>query len=106
MSEQFCMVLSTTNSRENAKQIIDSVLGQQLAACIQTMPIESHYVWQNEICADQEILMIMKTTNACYTELEQTIKAHHDYDVPQIIQVPFAEGFNPYLSWIEENTRR
>ncbi|MEF1289601.1 divalent-cation tolerance protein CutA [Vibrio sp. M260118] len=105
MSGQYCIVLTTVNNDENCKRIIQAVLEKGLAACIQTMPIQSHYVWQNQLCADKETLMIMKTKKACYAELEQIIAAEHDYEVPQIVQVPFVEGFNPYLAWIEENTR-
>jgi len=105
MSGQFCITLTTTNNAANTKQIIDAVLNKGLAACIQTMPIQSHYVWKGEVCCDDEILLIMKTKKACYAELEQVIVEHHDYETPQVVQVPFTEGFNPYLSWIEENTR-
>ncbi|MFM2586876.1 divalent-cation tolerance protein CutA [Vibrio sp. TBV020] len=105
MSGQFCIVLTTTNTDANRKVIIEQILQRGLAACIQTMPIESHYVWKDEVCTDQEILLIMKTKKACYAELEQVIVEHHSYDVPQVVQVPFTEGFNPYLAWIEQNTR-
>ena len=105
MSGQYCITLTTTNNEENKQKIIDVVLTNSLAACIQTMPIESHYVWQGEVCSDKETLIIMKTKKACYAELEQVIVANHDYDTPQVVQVPFIEGYNPYLAWIEENTR-
>ncbi len=105
MSGQYCIVLTTANSDKNCQTIIKAVLDKGLAACIQTMPIESHYVWKNQQCADKETLMIIKTKKACYAELEQVIASVHDYEVPQIVQVPFVEGFNPYLAWIEENTR-
>lgn len=105
MSGQYCITLTTTDSAESAQLIINSVLNKGLAACIQTMPIHSHYVWKGEVCSDNEILMIMKTKKACYAELEQTIVKLHNYDVPQIVQIPFVEGYNPYLAWLEENTR-
>ena len=106
MSGQYCITLTTANNEANAQEIIDSVLSKKLAACIQTMPIQSHYVWKDEICCDKEILLVMKTTRACYAELEQVIVESHEYETPQVVQVPFVEGFNPYLSWIEENTCR
>lgn len=105
MSGQFCIVLSTTNSESHRKEIIAQVLQRGLAACVQTMPIESHYVWKEEVCTDKETLLIMKTKKACYAELEQVIVEHHNYEVPQVVQVPFVEGFNPYLEWIEQSTR-
>ncbi|WP_083824851.1 divalent cation tolerance protein CutA [Vibrio ichthyoenteri] len=46
MQEAFCIVLTTTNSKINKQRLINTVLEKKLAACIQSMPIESHYVWQ------------------------------------------------------------
>ena len=105
MSGQFCITLTTTNNDETTQKIINSVLQKELAACIQTMPVNSHYIWEGEVCCDNETLLIIKTKKACYAELEQVIVSNHDYEVPQVVQVPFTEGFNPYLAWIEENTR-
>ncbi|MCG9677130.1 MULTISPECIES: divalent-cation tolerance protein CutA [Vibrio] len=105
MSGQFCITLTTSNSDSITQQIIESALKKGLAACIQTMPIRSHYIWEGKICNDKETLLIMKTKKACYAELEQVIVSNHNYEVPQVVQVPFTEGFNPYLTWIEESTR-
>jgi periplasmic divalent cation tolerance protein len=105
MMKKYCMVLTTTNSEVNKQAIINQVLERKLAACIQTMKIESHYLWKGEICHDQEELLVMKTKIRCYAELEQVVAKYHAYDTPQIVQVPITEGFNPYLSWLEENTR-
>ncbi|MDA0148489.1 divalent-cation tolerance protein CutA [Vibrio sp. LaRot3] len=101
----YCITLTTTNSEENKQALIEQILNQQLAACIQTMPIESHYVWQGKVCNDKEWLLVIKTTQKNYQALEQVIVAHHSYEVPQVIQVPFVEGYNPYLSWLEATTR-
>tara|TARA_Y100001960_G_C14666223_1_gene823464 strand:+ start:999 stop:1319 length:321 start_codon:yes stop_codon:yes gene_type:complete len=105
MSGQFCITLTTTNTDKNKSELIEAILSKGLAACIQTMPIQSHYVWKGEVCSDDEILLIIKTKKACYAELEQVVVEAHEYEVPQVVQVPFVEGFNPYLTWIEENTR-
>jgi periplasmic divalent cation tolerance protein len=105
MSSQFCIVLTTVGSEQNKTKIVEAVLSNKLAACIQSMPIESHYVWDDEVCCDRELLLIMKTTRSCYATLEQVIVESHEYEVPQVVQVPFVDGFNPYLTWIEENTR-
>lgn len=61
MKHDYCMVLSTTSNEKNRDQIIKGLLDAQLAACIQTMPIESHYVWKGEICTDNEWLLVIKT---------------------------------------------
>ncbi|GAK86271.1 periplasmic divalent cation tolerance protein CutA [Vibrio ponticus] len=106
MNQKYCVVLTTTNNDENKNQLIKAILEKQLAACIQTMPIESHYVWHGELCCDNETLLVIKSKQSCYSELERTIIENHCYETPQVIQLPFSEGFNPYLTWLEENTRR
>ena len=104
-NQSFCMVLTTTNRLENAQLMIQALLSKYLAACIQTLPIQSHYRWNGGICCDDEILLIIKTREACYAELEQEIVRLHPYQVPQIVQIPITEGFDPYLFWISLHTQ-
>ena len=106
MKESYCVVLTTTNCEENKQALVHGILSNHLAACIQTMPIESHYMWQGKSCNDVEILLVIKTTTDCYQELESLIVKIHNYEVPQVVQLPFSEGYNPYLAWLDENTRR
>jgi periplasmic divalent cation tolerance protein len=105
MKPKYCMVLTTVNSDVVKKAVIEAILKKRLAACIQCLNIQSSYVWDGKIREDNEQLLIMKTTKAGYAELEKTICQHHDYDVPQVIQVPITDGFDPYLSWIDNSTR-
>lgn len=98
------IVLTTVGSKSQANLIIESLLSQKFAACIQVLPIESHYVWEGKICNDQELLLVIKTTKALYKDVEEVICEKHEYDVPQIVLVPISDGFNPYLSWIEQVT--
>lgn len=53
---EYCVVLTTTNEKQNAEQIIRHLLENKLAACVQTLPIESHYLWQDAYCQDNEFL--------------------------------------------------
>lgn len=102
---EYSAILTTAPNSDQAKRIIDALLSEKLAACIQTIPIESHYVWEGEVCNDNEILLVIKTTNALFREVEQSICEQHEYDIPQIVQLPITDGFNPYLSWISQVTR-
>ncbi|WP_371833273.1 divalent-cation tolerance protein CutA [Vibrio sp.] len=99
------MVLSTTDCQKTAQKIIEAVLEQELAACIQTLPIQSHYKWEGRLHQDAEILLMFKTKEVCYEKLEDTITSLHNYEVPEVIQLPITQGFNPYLAWLEESTR-
>lgn len=104
-AQEFCIVLTTTNQEAETNQIIESLLSHQLAACIQTMPIQSHYVWQGEVCSDNETLLIIKTKASLYKQVDSMINDLHNYDVPQVVQVSIENGSNPYLAWLDETTK-
>lgn len=100
-----CCILLTTFSDENeAKNLIKYVLDKKLVACVQLHNINSMYLWDNEICNDNEILVAFKTTTKHYDALAKIIQDKHSYDVPEIIQVPITTGSLAYLSWIQEVT--
>ncbi|HFQ5372618.1 divalent-cation tolerance protein CutA [Vibrio vulnificus] len=103
-NHDFCVVLTTTNDDENKHAIIKALLSKQLAACIQEIPMTSHYVWQEEVCHDSETLLVIKSKKSLYTLVEESIRELHNYEVPQIVQLDIAVGFQPYLSWIAANT--
>jgi periplasmic divalent cation tolerance protein len=97
------VVLTTTENSLQAKVIINALLESRLAACIQTQQIDSHYVWQSELCNSQEVLLTIKTLNHSYEEVEKTILRHHPYDVPQIVALPIEHGLSSYLDWVKSN---
>jgi len=39
----YCIVITTTNSKEEADTLTEAILNQKLAACIQISEIESRY---------------------------------------------------------------
>lgn len=101
----YCLVMTTCPTQEEADQITATLLQQRLAACIQQQPISSHYVWQDKLEQSAEILLLIKTTRQHYTELEACILQLHSYDTPEIIQLPIEAGFADYLQWVKESCR-
>lgn len=102
---KYCVVLTTLGNSEDADKIIDAVLGCKLAACMQTVNINSHYTWKGEVCHDQEVLVLFKTSWALYDELESKIRELHPYDTPEIIALDIEKGFKGYLDWIDSVTK-
>ncbi|SON53265.1 divalent-cation tolerance protein CutA [Vibrio tapetis] len=103
-SHQCCTVLTTCNNQQTEKNLIHALLQLKLVACIQVMPIESHYLWKGEVCCDNEKLLIMKSTSERFEQLKQEIVKLHDYDVPQIVQLPITAGLTEYLDWVQSST--
>lgn len=103
MKSNAITVLTTVANEQQANALIKLLLESRLAACIQTQNIGSHYVWDGAICHDEEVLLIIKSTNEAYSRLERTIIANHEYEVPQIVALPIEVGYRPYLNWLKQN---
>ncbi|PSU36027.1 divalent-cation tolerance protein CutA [Photobacterium lutimaris] len=100
-----CVVMTTFSDDEVGSKIIHSLIEKRLAACVQVQSIESYYHWQGKVNKDQEKLVIIKTTLALYRQVEADILANHDYDTPEIIQLPITAGYSDYLQWIESECK-
>lgn len=99
---EFCVVTTTTDSQAHARSLASGILQQALGACVQICPVESHYMWQGRQEQAAEWLLQIKTRTAVYDKLERFIKAHHPYQVPQVICLPFWAGQADYLQWVRE----
>jgi len=101
----FIQVSTTTGKREDAEKISQEIVSQRLAACVQLAgPITSQYWWKDKIEKAEEWLLLIKTKNDLYPQLEEAIRKIHPYDVPEIIAVPVIAGSREYLEWIKRET--
>ena len=98
-------MLTTCNSSELASSLAESLVSRKLAACVNIVNgIESVYQWQGKIERDKELLLIIKTRNSLFSQIEQAIQELHDYELPEIIAVPIETGEKNYLNWIKSAT--
>jgi periplasmic divalent cation tolerance protein len=98
------VMLTTTPSRDEAQSIARLLIEEKLAACVQLLPIESFYIWQDKTQNDAEILLLIKTRTALFDAAIARIKQVHTYTVPEIVAIPFAAGFQDYFAWIGQVT--
>jgi periplasmic divalent cation tolerance protein len=105
MTEAF-LVLTNCPDEEVADRIARTLVESGLAACVNRLgPVSSIYRWQGAVERTTEIPLLIKTTRARYTEVEQTIRALHPYEVPEIIGVAVDAGFGPYIRWLSDETQ-
>jgi len=102
INDGYSLVITTCADRESAKRLADLIVGQRLAACVQLFPIESVYVWNGEVCHQNETVMFIKTRAALSEKLAAAIRENHSYEVPEIIELPIIGGLPEYLRWIDE----
>jgi periplasmic divalent cation tolerance protein len=106
MERDVIVVFITAPSREVAHQIATGLLEKKLAACVNVVPaIQSIYSWQGAVCADDEVLLIVKSRAALFDEkLLPAVQDMHPYDVPEIIALPVVMGSQSYLDWVGDET--
>ena len=87
------------------------MIKKRLAACCNIFPIESIYRWfsfakatknkKEKIVQDKEIVLIVKTLEKNFKEIEKKVKKLHSYTVPCILEIPIKRGNTDYLNWLK-----
>ena len=104
-SEKLCLVYMTAGSLEEAKNIGNILVEQNLVACINLLEnMTSIYKWEDKLEEGQEVVMIAKTRKKLMPKLIETVKRHHSYDCPCILSLPIQGGNHEFLAWIETET--
>ena len=103
-ASNYCLISTTTDTKENADAITQLLLEKKLIACVQSIVIQSAYHWQGKIINAEEILLQMKSKRSLFEKVQRAIEHLHTYDVPEIIMVPMVGANLSYLQWIEEET--
>ena len=100
----YCVIITTCPDRDSAGNLANLLVETRRAACVQLIPIESIYRWQDKLCKEFEIALHIKSKAEHFDQIAATIKTHHPYAVPEIIQLPITGGFPGYLDWIADCT--
>jgi periplasmic divalent cation tolerance protein len=102
MTADYGVILVTAPTREQAEAIAETLIQTKLAACVSLWPMRSIYRWQGQVNRDEEWQLLIKSKLAKFEQLEATIRAMHDYEVPEILALPIVAGSLPYLQWMAE----
>ncbi len=102
--KKYIMVMTTVGSEEQAVVIADALVNKKVAACVNIIPsIRSIYRFKGKVWDDEEYLLIIKSTQSNYNEIEKTITELHNYEIPEILSFPMEKGSKNFLNWIEES---
>lgn len=103
---KYIQVITTIETEADASELVRSLVESRLCACGQVLgPIQSTYWWKGKLEKSNEYLCILKTKSDKYPEVEQHIRELHPYENPEIIVTGIEGGSEPYLEWIEEETK-
>ena len=103
MNDKYIAVLITAGSTEEADKLSHGLVQEKLAYCVSSIPsVKSTYFWKGKVCVDQEVLLVAKSCNSRFEDLERWVFENHSYDVPEIIALPLVKGLESYLKCIDD----
>ncbi len=96
------IIYITCKDIDEAKKISRHLIEKKLVACANIFPINSVYPWKGEIQDTEEIVVLLKTSNNNYEDIESEIKKIHSYDIPAIYSWTVDKINKDYLNWINK----
>jgi periplasmic divalent cation tolerance protein len=105
--EPVVVMMTTLPDRASARSMAEALVREQLAACVNVMAeCTSIYRWQGQVESAAEVPLWIKTRAALAANVEQFIRAHHSYELPEVIVLPVSAGLEGYLEWIISQTQQ
>ena len=96
------IVMTTTPDLSLAEDLARRIIFAHLAACVQILPpMTSFYFWKDEVQTDAEHLLLIKTLEEKYDDLEKFIQENHSYEVPEIVAISAKKVSESYLEWMK-----
>ena len=101
------VVLTTTDSADEAERLARVLVDARLAACVQIAgPVRSVFRWEGALSVEPEWQLWIKTDADRVDDLTARLVAEHTYDVPEVLVLPVVGGHAPYTTWVTEETQR
>ncbi len=103
---RYIQIQWTAAHLDEAREISQRLIEKGLVACASIIPlVESWYVWEGEMQTVSEVKVFLKTTDQNYPKIEECIRQHHSYEVPEILMFYIEKGSSSYLQWIRGCTQ-
>lgn len=97
------VIFTTTPNIEEAEFLARKIVEAKLAACVQILPaIRSFYFWENQVQDENEHLLLIKTLEENFENVQNFIRKNHSYDVPEIVALEAERISEDYLKWMRE----
>ncbi len=92
----------TAPTKKEAKEIAMALLEEGLIACANIIPdVESFFVWEGQITASSEVVIIVKTRPVNEKKIIRLVKEMHSYDCPCITFMSIINGNPDFLKWVD-----
>lgn len=97
------LVLTTCGSEAEAARIGRTLVEERLAACVNRLPVQSCYSWEEAIHDEAEQLLVIKTLSSRLGDLKKRLMELHSYDVPELVVLDATDVSEAYLAWVRRS---
>jgi len=107
MGEKAVLIMVTTGGRDDAERLGEALVVEHLAACCSVVPtVHSIYYWEGQLKREHEALLLIKTVEPLAGQVQEFVRAHHEYELPEILQIAIEGGSSAYLNWLEKQVAK
>jgi periplasmic divalent cation tolerance protein len=100
------LVYITTPGHEIAAQLAHAAVKSGLAACANILPgMTSVYQWEGKLNEEQEVVLLLKTTEESVDDLTSFIKIRHPHQTPAVMAWQVTSGNHSFFEWIESSVK-
>ena len=104
-SEEVVIAWTAIPMKMDASEFARELVNARLAACVSVIQkVHATYRWEGKIEANEEQLLMIKTTRKCVRSLEHRILALHSYELPEFVITVASDGYGPYLDWVRHES--
>lgn len=101
------LIFIDCTDKKEAEEISRELLEKHLVACVNitTAPVHSMYFWPLKsrfIEEANEIILLAKTFDDKWDEIEKIVSKVHSYDTPGILAIPLSHVSKKYLAWMKK----
>lgn len=101
--DTYIQVTTAIDDEDRARALARALVEEGVAACVQVVgPVSSTFRWRGKVVTEREWLLFVKTRGERYEDCAAAIRAHHPYELPEIVALPLVAGDRDYLAWVAQ----
>ena len=105
MSAKICFIYTTWPNRRTALAAAKKLLSERLIACANILgEATSLYRWRGKLEQNSEVVMILKTRDRLFAQVESRVQTINPYETPCVVKIQTPRATSAFADWIEAET--
>jgi periplasmic divalent cation tolerance protein len=106
-SQDLIVIVTSVGTEDQALDIAHALVRNRQAACVNIIPnVHSIYRWKGRVCADGEMLLVIKTVARAFEGVRETIQKLNTYELPEVLAYRVDDATDAFGDWITRMTDR